>query len=57
MDAYWNVDSDWDLSEPLTRFTPFTFLIEKPSDGYTWSRQAADHNSSNIKTRSFMARD
>ena len=57
IDAYWNVDSDRDLSEPLTRFTPFTIINEKPSDGDTWSGQAADNNSSDNKTRSFMARD
>ena len=34
---YWNVDRDRELSDTWTGFTMFTFLDEKPPDGYTWS--------------------
>ena len=31
------VDGDRELSDTWTSFTRFTFLNEKPPDGYTWS--------------------
>ena len=37
IDDYWNIDGSKDLSEYWTRFTQFTFLEEKPPDGYMWS--------------------
>ena len=51
IDDYWNVDGGRDLSEPWTGIKQFTILNERPPDGYTWSGEAADKNSSNIKTR------
>ena len=30
MDDHWNIDGDWNLSEPWTGFTQFTILIGKP---------------------------
>ena len=44
-------------SEPWTSFTQFTMLNEKPPDGCALSGRAADKTSSNIKARSFLARD
>ena len=37
IDDYWNIDGSRDLSDPWTGFTQFTFLEEKPPDGYMWS--------------------
>ena len=36
-DDYWNIDVSKDLSDSWTGFTQFTFLKEKPPDGYMWS--------------------
>ena len=33
----WNIDGSRDLSDPWTGFTQFTFLEEKPPEGYMWS--------------------
>ena len=37
IDDYWNVDGDRELSDAWTGFTRFTFLDEKPPDGFTRS--------------------
>ena len=37
IDDYWNIDGSRDLSDPWTGFTRFTFLEEKPPNGYMWS--------------------
>ena len=37
IDDYWNVDGSRDLSDSWTGFAQFTFLEEKPPDGYMWS--------------------
>ena len=34
IEDYWNVDEDRELSDTWTGFTRFTFLSEKPPDGY-----------------------
>ena len=39
IDDYWNIDGSRDLSDYWTGFTQFTFLEEKPLDGYMWSRE------------------
>ena len=36
-DDCWNVDGDWNQSEPWTSFMQLTILNEKPPDGYMWS--------------------
>ena len=56
-DDYLNVDGDWDPSEEWTSFTHFTTLNEKIFRRRHVVREAADKNSSKIKTRSFLARD
>ena len=38
IDDYWNIDGSRDLSDPLTGFTQFTLLEEKPPNGKMWSR-------------------
>ena len=37
IDDCWNIDVSRDLSDPLTGFTQFTILEEKPLEGYMWS--------------------
>ena len=37
IDDYWNIDGSRDLSDPLTGFTQFTLLEEKPPHGFFWS--------------------
>ena len=37
IDEYWNIEGNRDLSDSWTGFTRFSFLEEKPPDGYTWS--------------------
>ena len=54
---YCNVDGSKDLSDPWTGFTQFTFLEEKPPDGYMWSGWRLTRKQlTNIQARSFMAR-
>ena len=48
------IDGSRDLSGPLTGFTQFTLLEEKPPDGFLWSR--GDKKTADIQARSFMAR-
>ena len=36
IDDYWNIDGSRDLSDLWTGFTKFTFLEEKPPEGYMW---------------------
>ena len=57
LSAIWMAWSSRCWSEPWTSFTQFTMLNEKPPDGCALSGRAADKNSSNIKARSFLARD
>ena len=45
IDDYWNIDCSRDLSDPLTCFTQFTVLQEKPPDGYMWSVERSTRNS------------
>ena len=40
IDDYWNIDGSRDLSDPLTGFTQFTLLEEKPPNGYMWSGES-----------------
>ena len=56
IDDNWNIDGSRDLSDSWTGFTQFTFLDEKPPDGYTWSGEQTDKTASDIQARSFMAR-
>ena len=37
IDDYWNIEGNRDSSDSSTGFTRFTFLEEKPPNGYTWS--------------------
>ena len=37
IDDYWNIDGSRDVSDSWTGYTQFTFLEEKPPDGYMWS--------------------
>ena len=37
IDDYWHIDGSRDLSDPWTGFTQFSFLEEKPPNGYVWS--------------------
>ena len=57
LSAIWMAWSSRCWSEPWTSFTQFTMLNGKPPDGCAWSGRAADKTSSNIKARSFLARD
>ena len=57
IDDYRIVDGGRDLSELWTGFTQFTKLNEKTSRRIHVVPEAADKNSSNIKTRSFLARN
>ena len=56
IDDYWNADGDRELSDTWTGFTRFTFLNEKPPDGYTWSR-ATDNEANDIQARLPVSRD
>ena len=51
IDDWWNVDGGRELSEPRIGFAQFTIMNEKPSDGYTWSGEAAYRDESNHKAR------
>ena len=57
IDDYWNVDGDRELSDTWTGFTRFTFLSEKPPDGYTWSRWETDEKTNDLKARQIVARN
>ena len=46
IDDYWNIDGSRDLSDPWTGFTQFTLLDEKAPDGYMWSGEEIDEESS-----------
>ena len=37
IEDFWNVDGDRELSDTWTGYTRFTFLSEKPPDGFSWS--------------------
>ena len=39
LDDYWDIDGDFNLSEPWTGFTQFTKSNKKPPDGYMWSEE------------------
>ena len=56
IDDYWNIDGSRNLSDPWTGFTIFTFLEEKPPEGYVWSREEVNEETADIQARSSMAR-
>ena len=57
IDENWNIDGSRDMSDSWTGFTQFTFLEDKPPNGYMGSgEEGINEKTADIQARSFMAR-